>query len=112
MARGLTPLAIENLRAASVRLEVPDPGQRGLYVVVQTSGTKSFAVRYRFAGKPRKLTLQAGITLAAARKAASDAMFELSQGRDPAATKQQARQAQRLAAADTLEAVAAEYMRR
>ena len=58
------------------------------------------------------MTLQAGITLAAARKAAADALFEVQQGRDPAAAKQQARQAQRLAAGDTFENIAAEYLKR
>ena len=112
MARGLTAVAIENLKPGAKRREVPDHGQRGLYVIVHPSGRQSFAVRYRFAGKPRKLTLGAGISLAAARKAAADALFELSQGRDPGAAKQQTRQAQRLAAADTFQAVATEYMRR
>jgi integrase len=112
MARALTALAVEKLKAGSSRREIPDPGQRGLYVIVQSSGTKGYAVRYRFAGKPRKLTLHGGISLAGARKAAADAMFELSQGRDPGAAKQKARQEQRLAAADILEAVATEYMRR
>ena len=112
MTRGLTAVAIENLKPGAKRREVPDHGQRGLYVIVHPSGRQSFAVRYRFAGKPRKLTLGAGISLVAARKAAADALFELSQGRDPGAAKQRTRQAQRLAAADTFEAVATEYMRR
>jgi integrase len=112
MARALTPKAIEHFKAGDSRREIPDPGQRGLYCIVQTSGSKSFAVRYRYAGMPRKLTLQPGISLAAARKAAADAMFELSQGRDPGAAKRQAREAQQLAAADTFQFVAEEYLRR
>ena len=59
--------------------------------------SKSFAVRYRYAGKSRKLTLQAGITLAAARKAAADALYQLEQGHDPGVARRHARQAQRLA---------------
>jgi integrase len=112
MARAFTPLAVQNLKPGTSRREIPDPGQRGLYVVVQPSGRRGFAVRYRFAGKPRKLTLQGGITLAAARKEAASALYEVEQGRDPGATKTQARQEQRLAAADTFEAVAQEYLRR
>ena len=58
MAKGLTDIAIRNLKGGPIRREIPDPGARGLYVVVQPSGLKSFAVRYRFAGQPRKLTLR------------------------------------------------------
>ena len=58
----LTDIAIRNLKPGPARREIPDPGARGLYVIVQPSGVKSFAVRYRYAGKPRKLTLTAGIT--------------------------------------------------
>ena len=39
------------------RREVPDQHQRGLYCIVQPTGAKVFAVRYRFDGRPRKLTL-------------------------------------------------------
>src|ERR1700733_7179989 len=112
MARALTPFAIEKFKPSDIRREIPDPGQRGLYIVVQTSGSKSFAVRYRFGGKPRKLTLQGGISLAAARKEAAAALYEVAQGRDPGAAKRRARDAQRLAVADTFELVAEEYLRR
>jgi hypothetical protein len=54
---------------------------------VQPSGKQSFAVRYRFAGLPRKLTLQAGVSLAAARKLTTDALHEVAQGRDPSEAK-------------------------
>src|SRR5262249_38735480 len=71
MPRALTDITIKNLKSRAVRYEVPDPGARGLRVVVQPSGFKSFAVRYRnAAGRARKLTLPGGITLAAARKLA------------------------------------------
>ena len=80
------------------------------HVVVQPSGARSFAVRYRLAGKSRKLTLAPGISLAGARKLAADAMLEVAQGRDPAAAKQAAKSAQH-GDGDTLEAVAAEFFR-
>jgi integrase len=108
----LTDIAIRALKPGSARREIPDPGARGLYVVVQPSGAKSFAVRYRYAGKPRKLTLQAGISLAAARRAAADALYQLEQGHDPSMARRHAKQAQRLAAADTFKAIAEEYQKR
>jgi integrase len=112
MAKGFTNIAVRNLKPGLVRREIPDHAARGLYLVVQPSGVKTFAVRYRFLGKNCKLTLTRGISLAAARKAAADAMFELEQGRDPAALKRQAKQARRLAMGDTFENIAAEYFKR
>jgi hypothetical protein len=53
----LTAKKIENIKPRASRQEVPDGGCRGLYLVVQPSGRKSWAVRYRFNDKPRKLTL-------------------------------------------------------
>ena len=76
MAQALTAKSIEHIKPGAQRLEIPDAAQRGLYLIVQASGAKSFAVRYRFAGKPKKLTLQAGISLAAARKATADALAD------------------------------------
>lgn len=108
--RPLTDIAIRNLKASGIRREIPDPGCRGLYVVVQPSGARGFAVRYRLAGKSRKLTLPPGIGLAAARKLAGDALLEVAQGRDPAATKRAAKQAG--AGGTTLANVAADYLQR
>ena len=108
----LTDISIRNLKPTAVRREIPDVGARGLYVVVQPSGVKSFAVRYRYGGKPRKLTLTGGISLAAARKAAGDALFEVDRGRDPSAAKRQAKQAQRVAVENTFRAIAEEYLKR
>jgi integrase len=114
--KALTALAVEKLKPNAERREVPDPGCANLYVIVQPSGKRRFAVRYRFAGKPRKLTLTAGISLAAARKAATSAMNEVEEGRDPAAAKQEAKQAAKrdaeAAATGTLKAVCENYMRR
>ena len=83
----LTTKFVENVKPAAHRREIPDAGCRGLYLVVQPTGRKAWAVRYRFEGKPRKLTLDAGLTLASARKAATDALHELERGNDPAALK-------------------------
>lgn len=108
----LTDIAIRNLKASTARREIPDSGQRGLYVIVQPTGAKVFAVRYRLAGRQRKLTLTAGISLGAARREAADALYQVEKGVDPGTAKQRAREAQRAAAADTLEAVCGEFFRR
>src|SRR5262249_53382214 len=112
MRRPLTDVAIRNLKPGSARSEIPDPGARGLYVVIQPSGVKSFAVRYRYGGRSPKLPLAAGISLVAARRAAADALYEVDQGRDPSAAKRRAKDAHRLAAENTFRAVAEEYLKR
>jgi integrase len=91
MAKQLTAVSVANARPGQQRREIPDAGCRGLYLVVQPSGLKSWAVRYRYDGRPKKLTLDRALTLAAARKAATGALHELAQGRDPAALKFEAR---------------------
>ena len=58
MAKALTAQSVERLRPdPSRRLEIADALLPGLYFVVQPSGARSWAVRYRYGGKPRKLTL-------------------------------------------------------
>ena len=108
--RGLTDLAIRNLKPSETRREIPDHG--GLYVVVQPSGKRGYCVRYRFNGTPRKLTLPSGITLAQARKLCADAMFSVAQGIDPSEAKKTVAAKAAAAARDTLQAICAEYQKR
>nr|WP_246696935.1 Arm DNA-binding domain-containing protein [Methylobacterium planeticum] len=42
---------------ANRRLEIPDATLPGFYLIIQPSGVKSWAVRYRHAGRPRKFTI-------------------------------------------------------
>jgi integrase len=94
----LTEIAIQKLKARPYRYEVGDPGAQGLRVVVQPSGHKSFVLRYRFNGVPKKYTIgSTSLGLAAARVEASKAIYELAQGRDPAAPKRAAKEAQKAA---------------
>ena len=89
MARALTTKAIEAAQAGESRREIPDPALSGLYLVVQPSGAKSWALRYRHAGKPKKLTLGRWpvLGLADARAVASDAIESVDHGNDPSAAK-------------------------
>ncbi len=93
--------------------EQPDLKARGLRIVVWPSGRKSFVVRYRrpVSGKSAKLSL-GWIPLAAARKAAADVYEELRHGRDPAEAKKTAKAKASAAAADTVQAICVEYMKR
>ncbi len=108
MAR-LTDVAVRNLKAGKERREIPDGGS-GLYIVLQPTGARSYAVRYRFAGQPRKLTLPGALTLAAARKLTADALFEVEQGRDPVETKRAEKAKVIAAKADSVAAVCTEYL--
>src|SRR5947207_8630211 len=91
MGRKLTAKTIENLRPGPQRREISDGGS-GLWLILQPSGAKSWAVRYRFAGRPTKLTLGSwpALTLAAARKGAAAALHDVAQGHDPAASRKDA----------------------
>ena len=105
---GLTAIAVENAKPGGGRREISDG--RGLFLVVQPSGGKSWAVRYRFNGKPAKLTLGKWpqVSLATARKLAADARHQVDKGGDPAGAKRQARLEQRDREADTVEHLAAQ----
>jgi integrase len=117
----LTDIAVRNLKPDKKQYEVGDLNAKGLRIVVHPSGAKSGVVRYRFVGKPRKLTLPNGISLAAWRKLTADALLEVAQGRDPAEAKQehkkqarkaaeQARAATELRTRDSVAARATEYI--
>jgi len=114
----LTDLSIKNLmrqdRCPAQRKEIPDGKIGGLYLVLQPSGAASWAVRYRTAGKPSKLTLGSypALDLANARKRAQEAIGEIASGKHPAAEKRAAREAQKAAEApsDCVNTVAAAFV--
>jgi integrase len=115
MAKSLTTSRIEQtIKPDAVRREYPDGLLAGLYLIVQPSGAKSWAVRYRHAGRPAKMTLgpYPAVTLAKARELGRDAIITAKQGRDPGAEKKAALRKTEQAAANTLEAIAEEYLTR
>ena len=93
MPVALTTRSVENAKPdpaiVSRCLELPDGALPGFYLVVQPSGAKSWAVRYRVAGRPRKLTLgpYPRLTLGDARERARAALRTASEGRDPSALR-------------------------
>lgn len=95
MAKALTTKAIEAAKPDDSRREIPDPALSGLYLVIQPSGVKSWALRYRYAGKPKKLTLGRWpvMGLADARAAATDAIEAVEHGNDPSAAKKRTKAA-------------------
>jgi integrase len=105
MAR-LTAKSVEAERSAKARREIPDAYLPGLYLIVQPSGAKSWAVRYRHEGRPRKHTLGPYplIDLKAARETGSKALRAAAEGADPASAKKQT--------ADSLEAAVEQFIER
>jgi integrase len=118
MSNRLTAKTVENIRPGDARREVPDGEVRGMYLVIQPSGAKSYVLRYRHAGKPRKLTIgPVEMGLGEARKLAASARVAIATGKDPAgektlgkaAVKEAAHEARR-AKRDVVEAVVAEFV--
>jgi integrase len=95
MAKALTAVSVENLKPEGSRREIPDAVMPGLYLVIQPSGSKSWAVRYRHGGRTRKLTIGGypRFDLSSARKRASEALQAAAVGADPARQKKAAKSA-------------------
>jgi len=76
--------------------------ERGLYLLVRSTGSKLWRMKYRFADRERKLSLgrYPEVTVTAARQARDKALQQLREGIDPSAERQQ-RKAK--AAADALD---------
>jgi integrase len=110
MAKALTVRAIETARPGAARREVPDGLLRGLYLIVQPSGAKSWAVRYRLGTVPRKFTLGPwpAVTLDKARDLGRDAIIAAKRGEDP----MQDRRAAEAVNSSTLRGIAEIYLAR
>ena len=108
----LTELSVTKIKSGPRRMEIHDA--HGLYLVIQPSGHRSYAYRYRWHGRPQKMTIGPSVIgLKAARIEAAKAAYELAQGRDPAAPKRAAKEEQRLAtgaSVDTFRSVAEKFM--
>jgi integrase len=80
----LTARAVEAAKPGSARTEIPDGTGTGLYLAIETTGTKSWILRCRHAGVSKRITLgragEGGLTLAAARAAAATTRHRLEQG--------------------------------
>jgi integrase len=120
MAKTLTAAAVARLkpRADGKRREVPDGGCRGLHLVIEPSGTRSWGFRYRRPGSGKAANLRLGrvdlsghehdgtpqvgdpLSLAAARALAAECERQRLRGRDPAAEKQFAKRQARIVHAE------------
>jgi hypothetical protein len=131
MAKVLTTAAVHKFRPGPRRREIPDGGSPGLYLIIQPSGVKGWALRYRRAsGKGAKLTLGSvdlsgrepdsapkigdPLSLTSARALAAEQMRALKRGIDPGAVhvaaKRHQREAAGLAAVNTYTALARAFV--
>lgn len=125
MAKPLTIKTIEAIKPKATRQEIPDGGLPGLYLVVQPSGVMSWAIRYRHGNRPRKMTVgpthlfmtdtdndeESKISLKKARDAARPYLRAVSEGKDPALEKKQAK-AERSDHANLVTSVLDEFIER
>lgn len=93
----LTVKQIDAIEPGARRHEYPDGRIKGLYYVVQPSGARSWALRYRVNGTPRKYTLgsDAALGLGDARKAATKALGEIANGVDPGLERKARKEAEK-----------------
>jgi len=101
----LTSRAVETIKPTVVRQEIPDSLLPGLYLIVQPSGARSWAVRYRHNGRPRKHTLGSypAIDLKSARVLGTKVLRAAAEGRDPTGERQEQR-------ANTVAQVVAQFL--
>jgi integrase len=86
MTAPLTARFVEKVKPdPNRRVELPDGALPGFYLVIQPSGAKSWAVRYRAVKIPKKFTIgpYPRLSLADAREQARAALRAVSEGRDP-----------------------------
>ena len=86
----LTTKLVEAIEADDNRQEIADALLPGLYLIVQPSGVKSWAVRYRHQGQPKKYTIPGrypAISLKDARDLGAKALRAVAEGRDPSGEK-------------------------
>lgn len=106
----LTDTGVRSAKPRQKRYKVSDG--RGLYLLIEANGSKLWRFKYRFAGKEKKLALGAypEVTLAMARDRHIDARRMLANGIDPAEYRKQSRRSAKVAAANTFEAIAREWI--
>src|ERR1039457_1527948 len=87
--RKLSDIFLKKLKPQSCAFTVWDNHQRGLAVVVQPTGHKAWKCIYSMHGRKRWYHIGAvdAVGLADARRLASRVMFQVAEGKDPAAEK-------------------------
>lgn len=125
MSKALTAASLVKLKAdPAKRREIADGILTGLYFIIQPTGRKSWAVRYRASGTPKKVTLSnsifgndvdaAGEELTQIRREAAQILERVRRGQDPGAEKQIAKRQSKdddLLSRDRLRPIVERYLR-
>lgn len=85
---------------------------KGLYIETFPNGSKLWRLKYRIAGKEKRLALGAypEVSLAEARRRRDDARAKVEQGIDPSLERKRDKAAAKVSAADSFESIAEEYI--
>ena len=86
--------------------------EKGLYLEIFPSGSKLWRLKYRIAGKEKRLALGAWpeISLAKARQARDDARAQIGEGIDPGLERKKSKAVAKISAANTFAAIGAEFI--
>ena len=106
----LSDTAIRFAKAEAAPKKLSDGN--GLFLLLQPSGSKLWRVRYRFAGKDKKLSIgrYPEVSLKEARRRRDDAFQLLANGLNPEEQKRVKREANATSAAVTFSLVGEEYL--
>lgn len=106
----LTDTAIKKAKPADKPRRLSD--EKGLYLEVSPRGGKWWRLKYRFAGKERRISLGTypEVTLAKARERRDEARRQVADGIDPSAQRKLERADQAERASNTLETAAKEWL--
>jgi integrase len=106
----LNDVAVRKAKPEAKPRKLTDGG--GLFVLIHPNGGKYWQLAYRFAGKQKTLALGVypDVSLALARERREQARKLLANGNDPGAVKQTQKRQAKIAAANTFEAVAREWV--
>jgi integrase len=109
----LTDVSIRKTVATARRQEIPDKQTRGLYLIVQPTGAKSWAVRYSRNGRVLKTTLgpYPALSLSDARRQALQVAASVASGGDPQRDKM-AKRAATLSPIRTVKVIVDEFLKR
>lgn len=106
----LTDAVIRGAKSREKNWKLAD--EKGLYLLITPQGSKRWNLKFRFAGKEKKLSLglYPDLSLKDARRLRDEARSELALGIDPARRKQEEKAAAKLGAENSFEAIAEEFL--
>lgn len=113
---GVSGMAADTGKLTVAAIKASKPGKvadgGGLFLLTKDTGSKLWRMKYRHAGKERLLSFgqYPEVSLAEARRRRDAARAVIRGGGDPAADKRAKRTADKVAAADSFKAVAAEWL--